>query len=93
MVEFPVKVDYTPRQHGAERSVNVLYEDSDREFVATQEWRLKAISISGDLREELDINKLQESMVIGVVDVDPDTLEWEFTPSEEFEDVAEISSQ
>lgn len=93
MAEFPVKVEYTPRQHGAERSVNVLYEDSDREFVATQEWRLKTISISGDLRDDLDINSIQETMAIGVVDVDPGTLEWEFTPSEEFEDVAEISSQ
>jgi hypothetical protein len=73
---------YKQRQFGAERSINVLYEDFDADSTETQEWRLQTISIGSDLRERLDIKRIDETKIIGYVDVDPDSLEWEFTPAE-----------
>jgi hypothetical protein len=73
---------YKQRQFGAERSINVLYEDFDADSTETQEWRLQTISIGGDLRERLDIKRIDGTKIIGYVDVDPDSLEWEFTPAE-----------
>lgn len=80
---FPVEMRYKQRQFGAERSINVLYEDSDADFTETQEWRLQTISIGSDLRERLDIKSIDKTKIIGYVDVDPDSLEWEFTPAED----------
>lgn len=80
---FVVEMRYKQRKYGAQRSINVLYEDSDAEFTETQDWRLTAMQISGGLRERVDINDLHETQIIGHVDVDPETLDWEFTPAED----------
>ncbi|WP_169732096.1 hypothetical protein [Halostagnicola larsenii] len=72
---------YKQRNYGAERSINGLYEGSGAEFPETPDWRLTAIQITGDLRERLNIDELQETQIIG--NVDPDTLDWKFAPTED----------
>lgn len=75
---FPIEVHVKQRNYGAERSINVIYEDADYGFVETQDWRFKVISICGDLREEYAIDALSESKTIGYVEVDPETFGREF---------------
>jgi|GEM_PF-3375631 len=78
MIEFPIEIGVKQREHGVERSVNILDEDASEEFVDTQDWRLKKIQIRGDLRESLDIDSIPESKRVGHIQVTPETLEWEF---------------
>jgi len=80
---FPVEVHVKQRNYGAERSINVIYEDTDCGFVETQDWRLKALSICGDLRDEYAIDGLSESKTIGYVEVDPETFDWKFVENSE----------
>lgn len=78
MAEFPIQIRVKPRKYGVERSINVLDDDSPEKFTDTQDWRLKKLQISSDLREQLDIDSTSETEIIGYITVDPETFEWEF---------------
>lgn len=76
--QLPVEVKVTDQQYGTLRSVNVLSPEDLPEVLDMQDWRLKEISIESDIRESFEINKVNETTLIGHVVVDLDTLEWEF---------------
>lgn len=76
-----VEVRVTQRTHGALRSITVLDEDSQAAFVDTQEWRLETLSVESYVRDTFNIPNLNETSVVGYIDVNADTLEWVFTPT------------
>ncbi|WP_248895444.1 hypothetical protein [Haloplanus halobius] len=78
MVEIPITVEVKQRKYGTERSINILDQNSRKKFIDTQNWRLKKLEISGDLREELDLDSIPEAEMIGHIEVDPETFEWGF---------------
>jgi hypothetical protein len=78
LVELPVEVEVTPEQYGTLRSVNVVSGDDIPPELDTQEWRLEEISVESYVREQIDVDAIDDTMNVGVVRVDPDTLEWEF---------------
>jgi hypothetical protein len=79
LVELPVEVEVTQERYGTLRSVNVVSGGNIPPELDTQEWRLKEISVESRVREQIDIGAIDNTMNVGVVRVDPDTLEWEFT--------------
>lgn len=82
-LRFPVEVQVRHRNHGALRSVEVLDGDSTISFVDRQGWRLETLSVESHVRELLDLPRLDETTQVGYVVVDPETLEWSFTPSDD----------
>ncbi|TKX55651.1 hypothetical protein EXE43_20865 [Halorubrum sp. SS5] len=79
LVEFPVEVEVTPERYGTLRSVNVVSGDDIPPELDSQEWRLEEISVESHVRDQIDIAVMDETAKVGVVRVDPGTLEWEFT--------------
>jgi len=78
LVEFPVEVEVTPERYGTLRSVNVVSGDDIPPELDSQEWRLEEISVESYAREQIDVKAIDNTMNIGVVRVDSETLEWEF---------------
>lgn len=78
LVELPVEVEVTPERYGTLRSVNVVSGDDIPPELDTQEWRLEEISVESYVREQIDVKAIDNTMNIGVVRVDSETLEWEF---------------
>lgn len=78
---FPVEVQVRHRKHGALRSVEILDEDSTASFVDTRDWHLETLSVESHIRELLDLPRLDETTHVGYIVVDPETLDWSFTPS------------
>lgn len=79
LVEFPVEVEVTPEQYGTLRSVNVVSREEIPPELDTQEWRLEEISVESHVRDQIDVNSINETTRVGVVQIKPDTLEWEFS--------------
>ncbi|ELZ43371.1 hypothetical protein C464_16632 [Halorubrum coriense DSM 10284] len=77
-VEIPVEVEVTPEKYGTLRSVNVVSEDNIPLELDTQEWRLEAISVESHVRDQIDVRGVDETTTVGVVRVDPETLNWEY---------------
>lgn len=82
LVELPVEVEVTSERYGTLRSVNVVSGDDIPPELDTQEWRLEELSVETHVREQIDVSALDETTNVGVVRVDLDTLEWEFTEGE-----------
>ena len=81
---FSVEVQVQQRNYGALRSVKVLDEDSTASFVDRRDWRLETLSVESHVRELLDLPRLDETTQVGhIIVVDPETLEWSFTPTDE----------
>lgn len=79
LVELPVEVEVTPERYGTLRSVNIMTEDDIPPELDTQKWRLEEISVESYVREQIDIRDINDTTIVGVVRVDPDSLEWEFS--------------
>ena len=83
LVELPVEVEVTPERYGTLRSVNVLSEDDIPPELDTQEWQLEELSVETYVREKIDIDALNETKEVGVVWVNPATLDWKFVENGE----------
>ncbi|TKX85218.1 hypothetical protein EXE43_14825 [Halorubrum sp. SS5] len=78
IVEIPVEVEVTPVQHGTLRTVKVVSPEDIHPELDTQEWRLKEISVETHVRDKIDIRGINKTTNVGVVWVDPGTLNWKF---------------
>ncbi|PSQ55140.1 hypothetical protein BRD22_10210 [Halobacteriales archaeon SW_8_68_21] len=78
LVELPIKVEVTSERYGTLRSVNIVSGADVPPELDTQEWRLEELSVESHVRDRVILDEIENSMNIGVVRVDPDTLEWEF---------------
>ena len=78
LVELPVKVEVTPEKFGSVRRVKVVSREDIPPELDTQEWRLKALSVESHVRDQIAVDAIGETTRVGIVRVDPDTLEWEF---------------
>ncbi|TKX36036.1 MULTISPECIES: hypothetical protein [unclassified Halorubrum] len=82
LVEFPVEVEVTPERYGTLRSVHVVSGEDIPPELDTQEWRLEELSLESYVRDQIDINTIDETTTVGVARIDSETLEWEFVIGE-----------
>jgi hypothetical protein len=81
LVELPVEVEVTSERYGTLRSVNVVTGDDIPPELDTQDWRLEGLSAESHVRDQIDLGGIDETTIIGVVQVETGTLEWEFIES------------
>ncbi|MFY4815032.1 hypothetical protein ACOJIV_20405 [Haloarcula sp. AONF1] len=78
LVELPVEVEVTPERYGTIRSVNVVTGNDIPPELDTQDWRLEEISVENYVREEENIDGIDKTTKVGVVQVCLKNLKWEY---------------